>query len=122
MNPITADLAALAAAITTAGVPATADPGMLLQLTAANPAAVLVGPPESLSFRLKGTALVAYAAPVTVVTALPNDLDATDRLTTAVLITAAVAPPLDPLDPATHTVGETDLPCYRWNTVRRADN
>lgn len=118
MNPISVDLAAVAAAVTAAGVPATADPGRLLQLVASHPAAALVSPPDEVMFKL-GMTTVDFDARIAIVTASPDDAAATDRLLTAALTAAPAAVPRGPMERDTQRVGEVDLPCYRWATARR---
>lgn len=114
------ELAAVAAAITAAGVSATTSPGQLLALVASDPGhtAALVSPPDELRFSL-GLAAVDLDVTVTLVTSSPDDVAAFDRLTTALVAAAPAAMPLERVTRETQTVGEVDLPALRWTTARR---
>lgn len=122
MNKLTQAWTDLAARITTAGVPATTDPGRLLSLIAGAPSgvAVLLLPPDP-----EGWALSTYhlSVPVVLVTAGPDNHQAVERLHDEITTVLRVAGShgeivRDPYDAADGVV----LPAQRWRTELRVKN
>lgn len=119
MNALTGELAAVASELVAAGVPATHDPALILQLVARQSVAAMVAPPELLRLSL-GMAAVDLDVRVWLITAgKQDDLPAIDRLYGAALLAWPVAVPLEQVERDTYTSGETLLPALRWDTARR---
>lgn len=118
MNVLTAAWLGLAERVTAAGVPATVDPGRLLALLSAAPAAVLLLPPDPEG---RGLSTHQMTVPVVLATAGPDDHTAVERLHDALLLVLPAAPHLEgqvvrePYD----TSDTPPLPAQRWSTPLR---
>lgn len=116
MSDILDVLTGIATALTTAGVPATADPGLFAQLVTQNGAAALVEAPTPTGRLLAGR--VELTIPVWLCGAT-NDLAGMDAVWAQVPTLIAALGPVGANPPGAWRSGDIALPGYEFTTTAR---
>ena len=117
MNELTAEWHALAAELSIAGVPATADPGQVLRLVTQAGVCALVEPADVQPGM--GMSTLEMRVPVRLLTHGPYDQDAVERLDEALLLALPVLHPREPATWDTYDAADTPMPGRLVTTFRR---
>lgn len=117
MNPLTQELEDLVTELRAAGLPATRDPGKVVNLLATYPAAAVVSHDDRIQLSL-GAAGMSLEVAVWLVTIPPLDAAAVERLHDALIPAARAALPLGDITRDRFDTGDGELPAYQWLTGR----